>query len=81
MQTRQEINRKILTILSDANENMGDQRFCQLLVNCGISVTVHELAPEQPLEVIPYSEESNKTLERVQNQMNKIFGNKKSKSK
>lgn len=80
MQTRQEINRKILAILSDANENMGDQRFCQLLVNCGVSCTVHELAPAQPLEAIPYSEESDRTLERMQKQMDRIFGNKKNKS-
>lgn len=81
MQTRQEINRKILAILSDANENMGDQRFCQLLVNCGVSYSISGSTLEQPLEAILYSEESDKTLDRMKKQMDKIFGNKKNKSK
>lgn len=77
MKSRKEINKKILSILSEANENMGDQRFCQLLVNCGVSCISHELASLSPLNTILYSEESDKTLERMQKEMEKIFGSKK----
>lgn len=77
MKSRKEINKKILSILSEANENMGDQRFCQLLVNCGVSCSINEPESQNPLETIPYSEESFKTLERMQKQMEKIFGGKK----
>lgn len=77
MKSRKEINKKILSILSEANESMGDQRFCQLLVNCGVSCTVKELESLSPLNTIPYSEESFKTLERMQKEMEKIFGSKK----
>lgn len=77
MKSRKEINKKILSMLSQANENMGDQRFCQLLVNCGVSCTLHEPAPKDSLEIIPYSEESDKTLNRMEKQMEKIFGSKK----
>lgn len=36
MSERQNINRKILQELLDANELMPDQRFGQLLINCGV---------------------------------------------
>lgn len=74
MKTRQEINKQILKLLSDANENMGDQRFCQLLVNCGVTYTAQEFST---LQTVSYHEESVVTLERMEKEKERIFGSKK----
>jgi len=62
---RQEINKKILKILTELNENWPDQRFSQLLINSGVTISSFDFETLLPLHEINFNEESDITLERI----------------
>lgn len=73
--TRQEVNRKIIARLAALNEEMGDQRFGQLLVNADVT---HDISDQTkgwvaPVNAIKYYEESTAILERVQKACERFF--------
>ncbi len=73
--TRQEANRKIIARLAALNEQMGDQRFGQLLVNADVK---HDISDQNvgwaaPVNMVSYNEESATILERVQKACERLF--------
>ena len=73
--TRQEANRKIIARLAALNEQMGDQRFGQLLVNADVT---HDISDQTqgwaaPVNMVSYNEESATILERVQKACERLF--------
>lgn len=73
--TRQEANRKILARLGALNEQYGDQRFGQLLVNAGVTVDrVDQVSTtEFVVHEVKYQDESTTILERVQKACERLF--------
>lgn len=70
--TRQEANRKIIARLAALNEEMGDQRFGQLLVNANVTVDTGRPGGS-PVNEVKYHEESVTILERVQKACERFF--------
>lgn len=56
----------------EANERMSDQRFGQLLVNCGIT-TYPKTSDERVIHEVSYFEESHRILDRVVKAGERIF--------
>lgn len=72
--TRQEINRKILVLLSQLNDSMPDQRFAQLIINAGVSIQSLDFNTKIPLNEIDYNEESEITFVRVRKNKKQLDG-------
>lgn len=68
---RQTMNRIILNVLTEMNEKCPDQRFGQLLVNCG--VTNQFVSNGYPVYEVLYNEESEETLEKMKVAIEKII--------
>jgi hypothetical protein len=64
--TRQELNREILKLLTEANERMPDQRFGQLLINCGITLQEKRI-DNRVVHLVPYYVESEETFKQLVN--------------
>lgn len=74
--SRQDINRKILSLLTKAVDANSDQRFCQILVNLKISTKVYDFNTSHFLNEISFYEESYETLDRIESDSNAYTGNK-----
>jgi hypothetical protein len=73
MNPRQEINRQILKKLIEMNDSMPDQRFGQLLINCGITDETSFVTQAVPAHEVHYYEESEVTLKRVYETLERIL--------
>lgn len=72
--TRQEINREILKLLAEANEQMPDQRFGQLLVNMGVTIQSSIYNFGSTVYEISYQEESASFLKSMQEALRRLNG-------
>jgi hypothetical protein len=71
--TRQEANREILKLLTEANEKFSDQRFGQLLINAGLTQDFVDEGEYRHF-IVSYHEESFDLLEKVKVAIRRIYG-------